>query len=146
MIIALAADHAGFHLKERIKTLLDSLQIEYKDFGTYSNESCDYPDFGIRAAKAISKGECDRGILICGTGIGMSITANKVKGVRAALCTSVPMAEISRRHNDANVLVMGGRTTEEALALQMVEIWLKTGFDGGRHQRRVEKIHRLTGM
>ncbi|MCL5268837.1 MAG: ribose 5-phosphate isomerase B [Bacteroidetes bacterium] len=144
-MLALASDHAGFHYKERIKTLLgDELGLEYKDFGTYSNSSCDYPDFAYAAAKAVGTGECDRGILVCGSGIGMDIVANKVENVRSALCTTVEMAELSRRHNDANVLSIGERLTDWDTAEKMIRVWLSTPFEGGRHLRRVEKIHSLS--
>lgn len=145
MIIALASDHAGFELKMKIKQFLEQLGLRIEDFGTFKTESVDYPDYGILAARAVSKGRADRGILVCGTGIGMSIVANKVKGIRAALCTNLEMAEQSRRHVNSNVLVLGGRIIDHDLALQIVSIWLKTPFEGERHLRRVVKIHQLTG-
>ncbi|MBN2088534.1 ribose 5-phosphate isomerase B [candidate division KSB1 bacterium] len=138
--MAIGSDHAGFELKELIKKYLDSLHQPYKDFGTDSQTSTDYPDWGAKVASAISNGIHQRGILICGSGIGMSITANKFKGVRAALCTSEYMAEICRKHNDANILVLGGRTTSELMAQKYVKIWLETAFEGGRHQKRIEKL------
>ena len=110
------------------------------DFGTDGTESVDYPDFGFAASQAVAAGECERGILICGSGIGMSMVANKVPGIRAALCTDATMAQMSRDHNNANVRVMGERIIDEATALEMVEVWLNTTFEGGRHQRRLEKI------
>jgi ribose 5-phosphate isomerase B len=143
-MIALASDHAGFSYKEKIKTILDELQLPFADFGTNSNESTDYPDYGHAAALAVSKGECDRGILICGTGIGMSIVANKHVGVRAAACETIEAAELSRKHNDANVLCIGERLTTWDEAQAIVRIFLKTDFEGGRHERRVAKIHSLT--
>jgi ribose 5-phosphate isomerase B len=143
-MIALASDHAGFSYKEKIKTILDELQLPFADFGTNSNESTDYPDYGHAAALAVSKGECDRGILICGTGIGMSIVANKHVGVRAAACETIEAAELSRKHNDANVLCIGERLTTWDEAQAIVRIFLKTDFEGGRHERRVAKIHTLT--
>ncbi|MDZ7332658.1 MAG: ribose 5-phosphate isomerase B [candidate division KSB1 bacterium] len=145
MIIALASDHAGFELKMKIKQFLDQLGLSVEDFGTFKTDSVDYPDYGILAARAVSKGKADRGILVCGTGIGMSVVANKVKGIRAALCTTLEMAEQSRRHVNSNVLVLGGRIIDHDLALQIVAIWLKTPFEGERHLRRVVKIHQLTG-
>jgi ribose 5-phosphate isomerase B len=143
-MIALASDHAGFSYKEKIKTILNELQLPFADFGTNSNESTDYPDYGHAAALAVSKGECDRGILICGTGIGMSIVANKHVGVRAAACETIEAAELSRKHNDANVLCIGERLTTWDEAQAIVRIFLKTDFEGGRHERRVAKIHTLT--
>ncbi len=143
-MIALASDHAGFSYKEKIKTVLNELQLPYTDFGTNSNESTDYPDYGHAAALAVSKGECNRGILVCGTGIGMSIVANKHTGVRAAACETIEAAELSRKHNDANVLCIGERLTTWDEAQAIVRIFLATDFEGGRHERRVAKIHSLT--
>lgn len=140
MRIALAADHAGYRLKEKIKEFLKDAGHEVLDFGTYSEASCDYPDFGIKAGEAVAKGEAERGILICGTGIGMCISANKVQGVYAALCHDLFTTERSRTHNNANVLCIGALVVEEELALRMVDLWLKTPFEGGRHERRVKKI------
>jgi ribose 5-phosphate isomerase B len=143
-MIALACDHGGFELMGRVKSYLDARGLKYKDFGAFSSESCDYPDFAVPAARAVAGGECDRGIFICGTGIGMSIAANKVPGIRAALCTSCFMAEMTRRHNDANVLALGGRVTEADLALEIVGSFLDTSFDGdGRHGRRVRMLSEL---
>ncbi len=147
MIVAIGADHAGYELKEKIKTLLEDLHIQYKDFGTYSSAPCDYPEIGIEVAKAVSHSECKYGIITCGTGIGMDIVTNKIRGIRAALCTSVEMAEKSRRHNNANILVMGSQQTEWKKAKKIVQIFLKTKFEsGGRHERRVNQIHTLTGI
>ena len=130
-----------------IKAFLDAGDFEYKDFGTFSDESCDYPDYALPAARAVLSGECDRGIFICGTGIGMSITANKVPGIRAALCTDCYMAEMTRRHNDANVLVLGGRVVGAGLACKIADVFLGTGFEGGgRHSRRIEKLNVLDNM
>jgi len=145
MKIALASDHAGFELKSKIRAHLEQAGIPVEDFGTYKTESVDYPDYGVLAASAVAKDKADRGILICGTGIGMSIVANKVQGIRAALCLSIEMAEMSRRHNNANVLVMGGRIVDHDLALKIVDVWLSTPFDGDRHLKRITKIHQLTG-
>ncbi len=143
-MIALASDHAGFAYKEKTRTLLSEMHLPYLDFGAHSNESTDYPDYAHPAALAISNGECDRGIFICGSGIGMSIVANKHKGVRAAACETVEAGELSRKHNDANVLCLGERlvTWDEAQAI--IRTFLKTEFEGGRHERRVAKIHSLT--
>ena len=145
-MIALACDHGGFELMGSVKNHLDSKGLEYKDFGTDSAESCDYPEFAVPAARSVASGECDRGILICGTGIGMSIAANKNPGIRAALCADLFSAEMSRRHNDANVLTLGARVTGASLALDIVEKFLNTGFDsGGRHSRRVDMLNALDG-
>ena len=137
-MIALASDHAGFELKEAIKKYLVDNNYDIMDFGTNSPASVDYPTFGRMAAEAVASGECDKGIVCCGTGI--SIVANKVKGIRCALCTNEFTAEMSRRHNDANMLAMGARVVEEAKALKMVEIWLNTECEEGRHRRRIDMI------
>lgn len=139
-MIALAADHGGYNYKERVKALLDSIGLEWKDFGTDSEESVDYPDFAHTAAEAIQRGECDRGIFICGTGIGISLAANRHRGVRAAACQVPEAARMSRLHNDANVLALGERLVDWPLAEQMIRIWLETPFEGGRHDRRIGKI------
>jgi len=144
LMIALACDHGGFVLMGKVKSYLDACNLEYEDFGTYSDESSDYPEFAIRAARAVAGGECERGILICGTGIGMSIAANKIPGIRAALCSNCFMAEMARRHNDANVLALGARVIDTGLALSIIELFLNTGFDaGGRHSRRVGMLNDL---
>ena len=145
-MIALSSDHAGFQYKEKIKMLLDSLKESYKDFGTTSPEPTDYPDFAHAAAQSIARGECDRAIMVCGSGIGMDIVANKSKGVRAAVCITVEMARLSRSHNDANALVIGERLTDWPTVEQIVRVWLETRFEGGRHERRVKKIHSLTQL
>ena len=139
-MIALANDHSGIALKDEIKKLLDKRGLEYKDFGTNTEASVDYPIYGEAVAKAVVSGECDRGIIICGTGIGISIAANKVRGARAALCTDCFMAEMTRRHNDANILALGARVLGHGLALKIVETFLDTEFEGGRHERRVDII------
>jgi ribose 5-phosphate isomerase B len=126
-----------------VKTYLDGQSLEYKDFGTYSPKNCDYPEFAARGARAGSGGECNAGIFICGTGIGVSIAANKVPGIRAAHCTDSYTAELTRRHNDANVLVLGARITGVGLAMKIVETFLNTGFDGGRHSRRVSMLDEI---
>ena len=146
MIIAIASDHAGYELKSKVTAHLEQKSISIEDFGTFKNDSVDYPDYGILAARAVAQGKADKGILICGSGIGMSIVANKVNGIRAALCTSIKMAEMSRRHNDANILTMGGRMIDHSYALNIIDVWLKTPFEGGRHFRRINKIHQLTGL
>ncbi|NMA02409.1 MAG: ribose 5-phosphate isomerase B [Clostridia bacterium] len=140
MKIALGSDHGGFQLKEEIKKFLDCKGLEYKDFGTYSCDSCDYPDIALPVAQSITKGEYDRGILVCGTGIGIGIAANKIPGIRAALCHDTFSARASREHNNANILTMGERVIGKGLALDIVEIWLNTEFCGGRHQTRIDKI------
>lgn len=143
MKLAIGSDHGGFRLKEAIKTYLLDHDYEVTDFGTESEDSCDYPDFALPVAQAVAKGEYDKGILICGTGIGIGIVANKVKGVRAALCHDTFSAEACRNHNDANILTMGERIVGEGLALKIVETFLNSEFEGGRHQRRVDKIKTL---
>ena len=146
-MIALACDHGGFELMGEVKSYLDARGIAYKEFGTFSTESCDYPDFAVLGSDAVVNGECDRGIFICGTGVGMSITANKVPGIRAALCTDCYMAEMTRLHNDANVLVLGGRVTGAGHAVKIVGTFLDTGFEsGGRHSQRVAKINMLDSI
>ena len=139
-MIAVASDPAGFELKEAIKKYLVDNNYDIMDFGTNSPASVDYPTFGRMAAEAVASGECDKGIVCCGTGIGISIVANKVKGIRCALCTNEFTAEMSRKHNDANMLAMGARVVEEAKALKMVEIWLNTECEEGRHRRRIDMI------
>jgi ribose 5-phosphate isomerase B len=145
MIIALASDHAGYDLKTKVNTFLEQIGVRTEDFGCFKTDAVDYPDYGILAARAVAKGKADRGILICSSGIGMSIMANKVRGIRAALCTSLDIAEQSRRHVNSNILAMGGKFIDHQLALKIVDVWLKTPFEGGRHLRRVNKIHQLTG-
>lgn len=140
MRIAVASDHRGFSVKERILSQLVELHHEAVDFGPYSVDVCDYPDFGAKAARAVSKGEAERAILICGSGIGMCIVANKVRGIRAALCHDDLSAEMSRRHNDSNVMCLSADLLGDRLASRMVELWLSTPFEGGRHARRIAKI------
>ena len=139
-MLAIASDHGGYNLKEHIKAYLAAKGITCKDFGTDSAESCDYPIFGKAAAEAVASGECEKGIVICTTGIGISITANKVKGIRCALCADSLSAEMTRRHNDANVLAMGAGMVGPNLAERIVDVFLSTQFEGGRHQRRVDLI------
>ncbi len=143
MRIALAADHAGFELKEKIRRHLADLGIGVDDLGTDSSEPVDYPDYARIVGEKVADRRADRGILVCGTGIGMSIAANKVAGIRAAHVTSEVEAQLSREHNDANVLTVGARVLDEGAALKIVDRWLNTAFTGGHHQRRVEKIGRL---
>lgn len=145
-MIAIGSDHGGFELKQAIMAHLKSRGLEYKDYGTYSTESCDYPEYGRAVARAVAAGECERGILICGTGIGISITANKIPGIRAALCTDCFMAEATRLHNDANILALGGRVVGEGLALKIVDTFLDTPFSNDeRHKRRIAKIEAACG-
>lgn len=139
-MLALGSDHGGFPLKQHIKTYLDAKGISYRDYGCDSADSCDYPVFGRAAAEAVASGECDRGIVICTTGIGISIAANKVRGIRCALCSEPLSAEMTRRHNDANMLAMGAGFIGPNLAERIVEIFLRTEFEGGRHARRVGLI------
>ncbi len=140
-MIAIGSDHGGFELKKEIMAHLDARGLEYKDFGTYSDASCDYPVYGKAVAKAVASGECERGIIICGTGIGISIAANKVHGIRAALCGDCFSAEATRQHNDANVLALGARVVGPGLALKIVDTFLDTPFSNGeRHIRRIEMI------
>lgn len=141
--IALGSDHGGFNLKEEIINWLKEHNYSFEDYGTFSTESCDYPDIALTVAHAVSSGECDKGILVCGTGIGVSIAANKVPGIRAALCHDTFSARASREHNDANVLTLGERVIGRGLALEIVATWLTGSFAGGRHQRRVDKIMAL---
>ena len=143
MKIALGTDHAGYELKERVKQYLTEKGHEVKDFGTYSNEACDYPDFIYPAALAVGRGECDRAVVMGGSGNGETIVANKVRGVRCAVCWNEELARLSRAHNDANVISIGARVISVELALKMLDLWLTTPFDGGRHARRVQKITAL---
>ncbi|MCI9598487.1 MAG: ribose 5-phosphate isomerase B [Firmicutes bacterium] len=142
MKIAIASDHGGYLLKEEIKKYLNQRNIDVLDLGTDSEESVDYPEFGHACAEAVVSGKADRGIVCCGTGIGISIAANRVKGIRCALCTDTGMAELTRKHNDSNILAMGGRTTDAATALAITKTWLDTEFEGGRHQRRIDMLDR----
>ncbi len=138
--VALCSDHAGYATKQAVKAWLDSHGIAYKDYGTYSEESCDYPDFAHPCALAVEAGECYPGIAICGSGEGINITLNKHQGIRSALCWIPEVARLARQHNDANVLAMPGRFVSNDEALAMVEVFLTTPFEGGRHQKRVDKI------
>ena len=143
MKIAIGSDHGGFALKQEIMKHLEAAGYAYKDYGTYTADSCDYPVYGEAVARAVAGGEAERGILICGTGIGISISANKVKGIRAALCGDCYSAEMTRRHNDANILALGARVLGPGLALKIVDTFLATEFEGGRHARRIAKIHEI---
>jgi len=146
-MIAIGSDHAGFEYKERLKKLLDEIGRPYQDFGTTSPDSVDYPDFAYSVSKVVASGKCTFGILICGTGIGMSIVANKHNGIRAAVCESTVAAKLSREHNDANILCLGARITTWETATEIVKTFLTTPFSGGeRHLKRIQKIHSLTGL
>ena len=142
-MLAIASDHGGFALKQEIMKHLEERKLEYIDFGTYSSDSCDYPQYGAAVGRAVASGSCERGILICGTGIGISISANKIHGVRAALCGDCFSAEMTRRHNDANIVALGARVVGPGLALKIVDTFLDTGFEGGRHARRIEQMMAL---
>jgi ribose 5-phosphate isomerase B len=143
MIIAVASDHGGFELKNRVREHLKERGIKVVDLGTDSEESVDYPVYGKACAEAVASGKADLGVVCCGTGIGISIAANKVKGIRCGLCTSVEMAELTKKHNNANMIALGGRTTDPDLALRIVDRWLDTDFEGGRHQRRVDMLDEM---
>ena len=142
-MVALGCDHGGFELMGRIKQHLDERGITYRDFGTYDGAPVDYPDIALPAAKAVASGEAQCGILVCGTGIGMSLAANKIRGIRAAVCTDHYSVKYTRLHNNSNVLCLGGRVLGDALALELVDLFLDTGFEGGRHQNRIDKISQI---
>ena len=143
MKVALGSDHAGYDLKEKVKGFLSGMGIEVHDAGTVSTDSVDYPDFAKQVAVQVRDGKVDRGILMCGTGVGVCIAANKFRGIRAALASDPEVARLSRQHNDANVLCLASRFTDSKKAQELVKIWLETDFEGGRHQRRLEKIQKL---
>jgi len=143
MKIAVGNDHAGFKLKNAIKEYFEKKKIAYKDFGSNNENAVDYPDYAFPVALAVSSGEYDRGILICGTGIGMSIVVNKVPGIRGAVCHNTFTARVSRAHNDANILLLGGRVLNKKETLNIVKVWLRTKAEGGRHRRRVKKITQI---
>ncbi len=142
-MLAIGSDHGGFELKNHVIEHLKNAGIEYKDCGTYNEESCDYPDIAKKVADTIISGECERGILICGTGIGISIAANKIDGIRAALCSDVYSAKMARQHNNANIICLGGRVTGRELAFMIIDTFLNEEYAGGRHQKRIDKIHAL---
>ncbi|MDF9758783.1 ribose 5-phosphate isomerase B [Peribacillus simplex] len=145
MKVAIASDHGGIHIREEIKNLMNELQIPFEDFGCECSTSVDYPDYALPVAEKVAKGEFDRGILICGTGIGMSIAANKVKGIRCALVHDVYSAKLTRQHNDTNMLAMGERVIGLGLAREIAQTWLTSEFEGGRHQNRIGKIAEYEG-
>ena len=142
-MLAIGCDHGGLELKTHIIKHLEERGIELKDFGTFDENSCDYPDIAEKVCNSVIGGECDRGILVCGTGIGMSIAANKIKGIRAALCTDVYSAKMTKQHNNSNVICLGGRVTGRELAFMIVDTWYDETFLGGRHQNRIDKISGL---
>lgn len=142
-MIAIGSDHAGFALKETVKAHLDAQGIAYHDFGAYSTDSCDYPAMAVPPCQAVVRGECSAALLFCGTGIGISMAANKVDGIRAAACSDYFSAKYTRVHNDANVLCLGERVVGAGLACELVDVFLATGFEGGRHARRVEQIMQI---
>ena len=141
--IALAADHGGFELKEAVRAHLDEQGVAYKDFGSFDGASCDYPDMAEPACRAVVAGECDKALLFCGTGVGISISANKIHGIRACCCSDTFSARMTRAHNDANILTFGERVVGQGLAMELVDAFLTTEFEGGRHQRRVDLITKL---
>ncbi|OUN84978.1 ribose 5-phosphate isomerase B [Gemmiger sp. An50] len=141
--VALAADHGGYELKEAIRKHLDEIGVAYKDFGSFTGEACDYPDMAEAACRAVVAGECDKALLFCGTGVGISMSANKIRGIRACCCSDAFSAEYTRRHNDANALCMGGRVVGPGLGVYLVDLFLNTPFEGGRHQRRIDKMMAL---
>lgn len=143
MKIAIAADHAGFEEKEKVKKTLDNIGVEYTDMGTNSGDSVDYPDYARKVGEAVAAGEFDKGILVCGSGTGMAIAANKVPGIRAAVAWNEEIARLSRQHNDANVLSLAARYIPDEEQAKIVKAWLETDFEGGRHERRVEKITQI---
>lgn len=140
MKIGIGSDHGGFELKEHIKKFLDEQGVEYIDYGTKTLDSVDYPEYGFKVAEAVKSGECDKGIVVCGTGIGISISCNKVPGIRCALCGDTYSARMSIEHNNANILALGGRVVGKDLATEIVSVWLKAQFQAGRHERRINKI------
>lgn len=142
-MIAIGCDHGGFDLKEAIRKYLDEKKVPYKDFGTNDYNSVDYPYYAYMVANEIANGKCKQGILCCGTGIGISIAANKIKGIRAAVCYDEFTTEMARKHNDANILCLGGRIIDEKKAVLLVDIFLNTSFDGGRHNKRIEQISQI---
>lgn len=142
-MLAIGSDHGGFELKNHVMKHLKEIGVEYKDYGCFDENSVDYPDIAKAVGEAVASGECERGILICGTGIGISIAANKIKGIRAALCSDVYSAKMTKEHNNANIICMGGRVIGRELAFMIVDAWLNAEFQGGRHQARIDKIHAL---
>lgn len=142
-MIALASDHVGLELKKKLMTLLDEKGLTYHDYGTYTNERCDYPVYGSKAARAVASGECECGILICGTGVGISLSANKIHGIRCVVCSEPYSAKLSRQHNNTNMLALGARVVGDELARMIVSVWLETPFEGGRHQRRIDQLTEL---
>jgi ribose 5-phosphate isomerase B len=145
MKIAIASDHGGLHIKDEVKSVIEELGFQYEDFGCHCSDSVDYPDYAIPVAQKVASGEFERGILVCGTGIGMSIAANKVNGIRCALVHDTFSAKATREHNDSNILAMGERVIGPGLAREIVKVWLQTEFEGGRHAKRIQKITDIEG-
>ncbi len=145
MKIAVACDHGGFRFKNVLIQEMKNPGYEVVDFGTYNEDRCDYPDYAVKAARAVASGECEKGVVVCGTGIGVAITCNKVHGIRCALCHDVFSAKATRAHNDANMLAMGQRVIGEGLAVEILNAWLNTDFEGGRHVQRIEKMMKIEG-
>jgi len=143
--IAIASDHGGYELKKNLIAFLTNSNLIINDFGPTNPDSVDYPDYGVKVVKAILENKVDRGIVICGTGIGMSIVVNRFPGIRGTLCSDLNTAKLCREHNDSNILILGGRVIAKDLALKIVGIWLNTEFEGGRHQRRIDKINKIDG-
>ena len=142
-MVALASDHAGLQLKDAVRKYLEAENIPHTDFGTYTSESCHYPEYALKAADAVASGQCEKGILICGTGVGISIAANKVRGIRCVNCSEPYSAMLSRQHNNTNMLSLGARVVGEGLALTIIQTWLSAELEGGRHQTRVEQIAQI---
>jgi len=143
--IAIASDHGGYELKNNLIAFLTNSNLVINDFGPTNPDSVDYPDYGVKVVKAILENKVDRGIVICGTGIGMSIVVNRFSGIRGTLCSDLNTAKLCREHNDSNILILGGRVIAKDLAMKIVGIWLNTEFEGGRHQRRIDKINKIDG-
>lgn len=139
-MIALSSDHVGIELKNQVIKYFDEIGLEYKDFGTFNNERCNYPEYSFKAASAVSKGDCEKGILFCGTGVGISIAANKVRGIRCVVCSEPYSASLSRKHNDTNMLALGSRVVGFDLAKMIIDLWLSSNFEGDRHKIRVDQI------
>lgn len=146
MKLAIGSDHAGYLLKEKIKEFLKKEDIQFTDYGTFKEESTDYPEYAYKVGNSINNHEADMGVLICGTGLGMCISANKIKGIRAALVYNEDTAQLSRQHNNSNVICFGARTMEDKKVVDLLKLWLNTSFEGGRHEQRIELINKLTGL
>lgn len=145
-MLALGCDHGGYQLKEQVKAHLDEIGVAYKDFGAYDEQSVDYPDMAVKPCQAVVSGECDKALLFCGTGVGISIAANKIKGIRACCCSDYFSAKYTRLHNNANALCLGGRVIGVGKAIELVDVFLQTEFEGDRHTKRIEKLHSLENL